>query len=252
MLRLSKAGLSLPLTRATNNFSLGNQTEGIVEMEEYLTRSILFFERNWGITQILDYLGTLAFAISGARLAAGKKIDLFGAFVVGLLTAVGGGTIRDLMLGLTPFWLLTPAYILISFIAFLTVVLFRNYLIHMKAGLFIFDAIGLGLFTVVGIERALMVGLDYWVAIMMGVITGAFGGLLRDICLNEVPLIFRKDIYAIACLIGGVFYWLLTQMGLDNILVQIFTALVVILSRYISMKHHLSLPILEGADHSQH
>ena len=219
-------------------------------MEDNLARSILYFEQNWGITQLLDYLGTLAFAISGVRLASGKKIDFFGAFVVGLLTAVGGGTIRDLMLGLTPFWLLTPAYIWLSFAAFLLVVLFRHYVIHMKAGLFIFDAIGLGLFTVVGIERALMVGHPYWVAIMMGVITGAFGGLLRDICLNEVPLILRKDIYAIACLIGGVVYMILTKAGLNNALVQLISALVVFVSRYISMKYHLSLPILKGDDRS--
>lgn len=220
-------------------------------MEDTLVKSLVYFEQSWGITQILDYLGTLAFAISGARLASGKKIDFFGAFVVGLLTAVGGGTIRDLMLGLTPFWLLTPAYILISFVAFLMVVLFRNYVIHMRAGLFIFDAIGLGLFTVVGIERSLMVGHAFWVAIMMGVVTGAFGGLLRDICLNEVPLILRKDIYAIACLIGGLVYWGLAELGVDNVFVQLLTALVVILVRYISMRYHLSLPILEGSDHTE-
>ena len=220
-------------------------------MEDTLAGSIQFFEENWGITQLLDYLGTLAFAISGARLASGKKIDFFGAFVVGLLTAVGGGTIRDLMLGLTPFWLLTPAYILISFIAFLIVALFRNYVIHMKAGLFIFDAIGLGLFTVVGIERALMVGHGFWVAIMMGVITGAFGGLLRDICLGEVPLILRKDIYAIACLIGGFVYMILTKMGVDNVFVQILTAVIVIVTRYVSMKYHLSLPELKGYDNTE-
>ena len=220
-------------------------------MEDTLARSIEIFEQNWGITQILDYLGTLAFAISGVRLASGKKIDFFGAFVVGLLTAVGGGTIRDLMLGLTPFWLLTPAYVIISFVAFVIVALFRNYIIRMNAELFVFDAIGLGLFTVVGIERTLMMGYPFWVAIMMGVVTGAFGGLLRDICLNEVPLILRKDIYAIACLIGGLSYALFVQIRLDNVLVQLFTALIVIITRYVSMKYHLSLPELKGEDHSE-
>lgn len=198
------------------------------------------------MTMVLDFLGTFAFAISGVRLASGKDIDLFGAFVVGLLTAVGGGTVRDVMLGLTPFWLLTPTYILISLLAFVLVLLFNNLIQKLTRGVFLFDAVGLGLFTVVGIERALMMGHPAWVAIMMGVITGSFGGLLRDICINEVPLIFRKDIYAVACLLGGLIYMGLWHAGASDIVVQTFTALSVIVIRVLCMYYHISLPILNS------
>ncbi len=211
-----------------------------------LTASLLFFEKSLNVTLILDYLGTFAFAISGVRLASGKDIDLFGAFVVGLLTAVGGGTLRDVMLGLTPFWLLTPNYMLISLLAFFLVLLFNNLIQKVTRGVFLFDAVGLGLFTVVGIERALMMGHPAWVAIMMGVITGSFGGLLRDICINEVPLIFQKDIYAVASLVGGPVYFLLAHMGASNVIVQTFTALTVILVRVLCMYYHISLPILHS------
>lgn len=211
-----------------------------------LTASLLFFEKSLNMTMILDYLGTFAFAISGVRLASGKDIDLFGAFVVGLLTAVGGGTLRDVMLGLTPFWLLTPTYMLISLAAFVLVGLFNDLIQKLTQGVFLFDAIGLGLFTVVGIERALMMGHPAWVAVMMGVITGAFGGLLRDICINEVPLIFRKDIYAVASLVGGLIYVLLWHLGASHAIVQTFTALSVILARMVSMYYHISLPILHS------
>ena len=216
-----------------------------------LTASLLFFEKSLNMTMILDYLGTFAFAIPGVRLSSGKDIDLFGAFVVGLLTAVGGGTLRDVMLGLTPFWLLTPTYMLISLVAFVLVVLFNDLIQKLTQGVFLFDAIGLGLFTVVGIERALMMGHPAWVAVMMGVITGSFGGLLRDICINEVPLIFRKDIYAVASLVGGLIYFLLWHLGASDVIVQTFTALSVILARVLCMYYHISLPILHSKGDEQ-
>ena len=147
---------------------------------------------------LCDYLGTFAFAVSGIRLASSKKIDLFGAYVVGLATAVGGGTIRDLLLGLTPFWLTQSSYVIITFIALLYVAIFRKIVIRMSPTVFIFDAIGLGLFVIVGMDKAFSQGYPEWVAIAMGVITGSFGGLIRDIFLQEIPLIFRKDIYALA------------------------------------------------------
>ena len=157
---------------------------------------------------LLDYVGTFAFAISGIRLASAKHFDWFGAYVVGFVTAVGGGTLRDLLLGLPPFWMQNVSYLVVSGFAFLFVVGLRKYVIRLNNTFFIFDAVGLGLFTVVGIQKSIAVGYPMWVGIIMGTLTGAAGGMLRDVLLNEVPLIFRKDIYAIACICGGLIYYL--------------------------------------------
>ena len=143
---------------------------------------------------LCDYVGTFAFAISGIRLASAKKFDWFGAYVVGVVTAVGGGTIRDILLNATPFWMQQSSYLIISGLALLFVLIFRKYVIRLNNTFFIFDAIGLGLFAIVGMAKAIDFGFPFWVAIVMGTITGAFGGMMRDILINEEPLIFRKDI----------------------------------------------------------
>ena len=143
---------------------------------------------------IIDYIGTFAFAISGIRLASAKRFDWFGAYVVGFVTAVGGGTMRDLMLGCTPFWMSNVAYLIVSGLALLFVVGLRKYVVKLNNTFFIFDAIGLGLFTVVGVEKSIAAGYPMWVGIIMGTMTGAAGGMFRDIFINEVPLI---TIYAI-------------------------------------------------------
>ena len=150
---------------------------------------------------LCDYSGTFAFAISGIRLASAKKFDWFGAYVIGLVTAVGGGTLRDILLNATPFWMEQTSYLTVSALALLFVIIFRKFTIRLTNTFFIFDAIGLGLFAVVGIVKTLEYGFPMWVAIVMGTITGSFGGMLRDILINEVPLIFRKDIYALACVL---------------------------------------------------
>lgn len=130
---------------------------------------------------LLDYVGTFAFAISGIRLASAKHFDWFGAYVVGFVTAVGGGTLRDLLLGLPPFWMQNVSYLVVSGFAFLFVVGLRKYVIRLNNTFFIFDAVGLGLFTVVGIQKSIAVGYPMWVGIIMGTLTGAAGGMLRDV-----------------------------------------------------------------------
>ena len=142
-------------------------------------------------TQVLDFIGTLAFAISGIRLASAKRFDLFGAYVVGLTTAIGGGTMRDLMLGQSPFWMTNPFYMICSALALVWVITFRKFLVRQNNTWFLFDTIGLALFTVTGIERTISAGFPFWTAIIMGSITGAGGGVFRDVFINEVPLIFR-------------------------------------------------------------
>lgn len=142
----------------------------------------------------IEILGTLAFAISGIRLASAKRFDWFGAYVVGFTTAIGGGTVRDLMLSLTPFWMLDSTYLFVTAGALLIVIVSGPYLIRFNNTFFIFDAIGLGLFTVVGIEKTLAAGFPLWVGIIMGTITGAAGGVLRDILINEEPLISGRNL----------------------------------------------------------
>lgn len=193
---------------------------------------------------IIESLGTLAFAISGIRLAAAKQFDWFGAYVVGLITAIGGGTIRDLLLDQTAFWMLSSVYLIVTGIAMVVVILLRRYLVKLNNTFFIFDTIGLALFVVVGIQKTVDAGYPFWVAIIMGTITGAAGGVLRDILINEVPLIFHKEIYALACVFGGIVFGICLHYGCAQNLTQILAAIAVIASRVIAVQYKLSLPHL--------
>lgn len=197
---------------------------------------------------ILEMLGTLAFAISGIRLASAKRFDWFGAYVVGFTTAIGGGTLRDVMLSMTPFWMLDGIYLVVTAVALGIVIVLGRYLIRLNNTFFIFDAIGLGLFTVVGIEKTLAAGFPLWVAVIMGTLTGAAGGVLRDILINEEPLIFRKEIYALACVFGGVVFWACGQVGISGAVLQITTAAAVIALRIVAVHYGLKLPTLKGEE----
>lgn len=197
---------------------------------------------------ICDYIGTFAFAISGIRLASAKQFDWFGAYVVGVVTAVGGGTVRDILLNATPFWMEQPSYLVISGLALIYVIVFKKFLIRINNTLFTFDAIGLGLFVVVGISKTLNYGFPIWVAIVMGTITGSFGGMTRDILINEEPLIFRKDIYALACVFGGVIYYICMLLGVNDALTQFISAVSVFAMRVVAVKYHISVPVLKGEE----
>lgn len=193
---------------------------------------------------ILEYIGTFAFAISGIRLAALKNFDWFGAYVVGLVTAIGGGTIRDLLLNTTPFWMSQISYFICTGAALAFVLLFGNHVIRFKHTFFVFDTIGLGLFVAVGINKTIEFGYPMWVAIIMGTLTGSAGGVIRDILINEVPLIFQKDIYALACVLGGIVFSIGYSLGLDLSITQTLSALAVILCRFVAVKYHISVPRL--------
>jgi len=193
---------------------------------------------------IIDFLGTFAFAVSGIRLASGKRIDWFGAYVMGLVTAVGGGTLRDILLDVRPFWMLDPNYFLTTAIALLFALLFKEQLFRWGNTLFLFDTIGLGLFTIVGITKSLATGLPLWVCVVMGTITGTVGGVLRDVLLNEVPLLFRKDIYALACVAGGGVYFVGKYLLIPVGVTEFLAATVVILVRFIAVRFHIQLPQL--------
>ena len=200
------------------------------------------------LVQVFDFIGTLAFAISGIRLASAKHFDLFGAYVVGVTTAIGGGTMRDVLLGLSPFWMSNSFYLICSAIALVWVIIFRKLLVLQNNTWFLFDAIGLALFTVTGIEKTIAAGFPFWTAIIMGTLTGAGGGVFRDVFINEVPLIFRKEIYALACVIGGLFYFVCYKMGMDNIQAGVICGATVMLTRFLAVKYKLHLPILKRED----
>ena len=198
--------------------------------------------------QIIEFLGTFAFAISGIRLASAKNFDWFGAYVVGVATAVGGGTFRDMMLGTTPFWMTDSVYLLCSGLALLCVILFSKFLIRLNNTFFLFDAIGLALFVVVGIQKTLDFGFPLWVAIIMGTMTGSAGGVIRDVLINEEPLIFRKEIYAMACIVGGVVYSICHLLGCPLFVTHLACGTSVFLTRVLSVKYHICLPTLRAEE----
>ena len=199
---------------------------------------------------IIEFIGTFAFAISGVRLSSTKQFDIFGAWIVGMATAIGGGTIRDLMLGVNPFWMTNGSYFVCCALAVLAVGMFGKYIIHHNYTWFIFDTIGLALFNVVGLEKALTFGHPYWVAITMGAVTGAGGGIIRDVLMNDVPLIFRSEIYALACVAGGLAYVACIELGLSVEISALLSAFSVILIRILAVKFHWQLPVLKGESDS--
>lgn len=196
------------------------------------------------VQQLIEFIGTFAFAISGIRMAAAKHFDWFGGFVCGFAVAIGGGTIRDVMLGATPFWMTSSIYVVCTVFALLVVILFAKSLNRMENAWLVFDTFGLALFTIAGLQKTLLYEHSFWVAIIMGCITGAAGGIIRDVLLNQEPVIFRKDIYAMASVAGGLVYWLLTLAGMNVGLSSITTFLVICLIRFLAVRYHISLPIL--------
>lgn len=191
---------------------------------------------------ILEFLGTFAFAISGIRHAAAKQFDWFGGFVCAIAVAIGGGTIRDVLLGVTPFWMTDPIYIICTFLAQIFMILFGRFMKRLDNAWFVFDAIGLGLFTVAGMEKTLEMGHPFWVAIIMGTITGSAGGVIRDVLVNQVPVIFRKEIYAMASVLGGFLCWLMLQLGVDAAISAITSFVVIVAIRFLAVRYHISLP----------
>jgi uncharacterized membrane protein YeiH len=197
------------------------------------------------IQQIIEFLGTFAFAISGIRHAAAKHFDWFGGYVCGIAVAIGGGTIRDVMLGVTPFWMTNPFYIICTALALIFVIIFAKHMEGLRNTWFVFDTLGLALFTIAGIQKSLLFGQPYWVAIIMGCITGSAGGVIRDILLNNVPVIFHKEIYAMAAVLGGITYWFLDILMVPIEATVIASFMVTCLIRFLAVRYHLSLPTLK-------
>ena len=197
------------------------------------------------IQQIIEFLGTFAFAISGIRHAAAKHFDWFGGYVCGIAVAIGGGTIRDVMLGVTPFWMTNPFYMICTALALIFVIIFAKHMEGLRNTWFVFDTLGLALFTIAGIQKSLLFSQPYWVAIIMGCITGSAGGVIRDILLNNVPVIFHKEIYAIAAVLGGITYWFLDILMVPIEATVMASFMVTCLIRFLAVRYHLSLPTLK-------
>ena len=197
------------------------------------------------IQQVLEFLGTFAFAISGIRHAAAKHFDWFGGYVCGVAVAIGGGTIRDVMLGTSPFWTTNPFYLLCTAFALLFVIVCRKHLERLKNAWFVLDTLGLALFTIAGIQKSIAFGQPYWVAIIMGCITGAAGGVIRDILLNNEPVIFQKEIYATACVLGGVSYWAIVTLGFPIEIATMCSFLITCVIRLVAVRYHIALPKLK-------
>ncbi|MBU2938414.1 trimeric intracellular cation channel family protein [Lacinutrix sp. C3R15] len=194
---------------------------------------------------VIDLLGTIAFAISGVLIAMNKKMDAFGVLIIAFVTAVGGGTLRDILIGQTPVgWMTNMTFTYVILITTLFTILFRSKINYLRTSLFLFDTIGIGLYTVVGIEKGLLAGLDPIICIALGTISACFGGVIRDILCNEIPVIFRKEIYATACILGGLTYFLVRKLPIDNNFVFVIAGVVVILTRLIAVKFKISLPSL--------
>ena len=199
------------------------------------------------ILYFFDFAGTFVFAISGAITAADKKLDLMGAAVIGFVTAVGGGTVRDLLLGIHPVsWMRDSLYLWLILAALVVTFLFRKTVVKLKRTLSMFDTIGLGVFTVLGLSKALNAGVEPVFAIMMGTISAVFGGVLRDTLCNEIPLLFRPaELYATVCIAGGCVFFALDYFGLGLELKYAITILFIIAMRLISIKFNFKLPVMK-------
>lgn len=196
---------------------------------------------------LLDLIGTFVFAISGTIAAGEKRLDLFGAAFIGFVTAIGGGTLRDMMIGISPVsWTSSMAYLYVIILAVIITFFLKEQIFRFRRTIFLFDTIGIGVFTIIGVEKALANGINTPVAIIMGILTAVAGGVIRDTLNNEVPQIFKKEIYATACFAGAVVYILLKRFGIQTEANQVATILIIIGIRVISVKQQLGLPRMEA------
>lgn len=194
----------------------------------------------------LDLFGIAVFAIAGVIAAERKQMDVFGAVVVAIVTGIGGGTLRDVLLGLQPvFWIVNPTYIIVAILAAIATFTYTQYGRVPIGSLRIADAFGLALFTVLGCERALAVDAPVLIVVLMGTITGVAGGVIRDLLCGEIPLILRREIYATASLLGGTIYVLLNALGVAQQPATMIAIGIVLVTRLSAIYWQLSLPTLK-------
>ncbi len=192
---------------------------------------------------VLDISGTFVFAVSGMLTAANKRFDLFGGIVIAFVTAVGGGSLRDVLIGATPVgWMQDLNYLTAIAGGALFGYAFQPYIYMLRRTLFLFDTIGIGLFTILGLTKTLEFGASPVIAVMMGTVSAVFGGVIRDTLCNIEPLIFRSEIYATACLAGAVLFLALQRWGIAYDYSVISTVSFIILLRTGAVRYHWGLP----------
>lgn len=193
--------------------------------------------------KIINVLGTFSFAISGATMAMNKRLDAFGVLVIAFVTSIGGGTLRDVLIGNLPVgWLSSELILLLIFFTAIGTMFFQKYINKLPTTLFLFDAMGIGLFTIAGVEIAEAKGFNAPICITLGTITACFGGVIRDVLLNHVPLIFRKELYAVACIIGGILYFIIKEAGLHSKFTTFICIGVIVSIRILAVKYNIQLP----------
>ena len=196
------------------------------------------------IITVLDLIGVFVFAMSGILAASEKKLDLFGGVIIAFVTALGGGTLRDLLMNVEIGWVAntTSIYVVISAVIF--TLIFRKKLNHIRKTIFLFDSMGIGIFTIIGLQKAISFGMPIEIAVILGVTTATFGGVIRDILCNEIPLIFRKEIYATACIAGAVLFVVLDYFNLNEMVNVFISGSSIVLIRTLSVLKNYSLPII--------
>ncbi|MGS2763940.1 trimeric intracellular cation channel family protein [Sinomicrobium sp. M5D2P9] len=198
---------------------------------------------------VIDLLGVVSFAISGVLAALQKKLDIFGVFIIAFVTAVGGGTIRDILIGTEPVtWLQNNIYMYTIIVTVIFALLFKEKLKYLRTSLFLFDTIGIGLYTLVGVEKGITAELSAVMCIALGTINACFGGVVRDILCNDIPVIFHKEIYATACVVGAGAYFLLRLLPVSDDVVFVVSVLIVIAIRLLAVKFQLALPGIYGKE----
>jgi uncharacterized membrane protein YeiH len=207
---------------------------------------------NMEFLKLIDILGTAAFAISGVLAAMERKLDVFGIFIIAFVTAMGGGMLRDVLIGDVPVnWMRRPEYSFIILVSAVVAILFTNPIKNFQKTLLFFDSLGLGFFTILGIQKGLLFHLSPGMCIALGTITGCFGGVIRDILLNSIPLIFQKEVYATACIAGGLLYFLLLNTGLPSIPLDAVCITAIVVLRLVAVKYNWSLPSIYGKPEDQ-
>lgn len=193
-------------------------------------------------TLILDILGVIAFSISGVLTSLRKRMDAFGILIIAFVTSVGGGTLRDVLLDVPVMWMQNLTYVYVIIFTTILAVIFRKKIAYLRKSLFLFDTLGIGLYTVAGVEKGIAEGFSPIICIALGTMSACFGGVIRDILCNEIPQIFRKEIYATACILGGFSYFVFLKVNLPLSLIFIFSGLVVVIVRLSAVIFKLSLP----------
>ncbi|MGB2087479.1 MAG: trimeric intracellular cation channel family protein [Psychroflexus salarius] len=191
---------------------------------------------------LVDILGVITFSISGVLSLLKKRMDAFGILIIAFVTSVGGGTIRDILIGSEVMWMQEMIYVYVILITTILAVIFRKKLAYMRKSLFLFDTLGIGLYTVVGVEKGISYGFSAEICIAIGTMSACFGGVIRDTLCNEIPVIFRKEVYATACILGGLSYFLLLELNVPKGLIFIIAGIVVILVRLAAVVFKISLP----------